>query len=101
MQENENKSPDGSETTRTKKVVLAPPLRPISNAKMASYQYGEDPEIVRFVRTCHSNPRYHVLREDAYGIWPWHRGDGTPFKPEELIMTKAQVKEKFGIDLDI
>ena len=90
MQDEEKNAPEGSETPRR-----------IKNAPMASYQYGEEPEIVRFVRTCFSEPTYHVLREDAYGIWPWHRGDGTPFKPEELIMTKSQVKEKFGIDLDI
>lgn len=101
MPENENNAPGGSKTPRAEKVENAPPLRRIGNAPMASYQYGEDPEIVRFVRMGFKDPMYHVIREDAFGIWPWHRGDGTPFKPEELVMTKAQVKEKFGIDLDI
>jgi hypothetical protein len=34
-------------------------------------------------------------------MWPWTHGDGTPIKIEECVMTKEQVKEKFGIDLDI
>jgi len=50
---------------------------------------------------CSATPRYHVLREDAYGMWPWTHGDGTPVKIDECVMTKAQVKTAFGIDLDI
>lgn len=78
-----------------------PPLRPIPNVPMASYQYGDDPEIVRFVRMNSSAPRYHVLREDAYGMWPWRHGDGTPVSIDECVMTKEQIKSRFGIELDI
>ena len=101
MQENENVAPGGPETPGSNKVEKAPALRRISDAPMASYQYGDDPEVVRFVRMCSATPRYHVLREDAYGMWPWTHGDGTPVKIDECVMTKAQVKTAFGIDLDI
>jgi hypothetical protein len=101
MQENENVAPGSPETRRPKKVEYASPLKRISDAPMASYQYGDEPEIVRFVRMCSATPRYHVLREDAFGIWPWRHGDGTPVKIDECVMTKAQVKTAFGIDLDI
>ncbi len=101
MPENENNAPEGSEMPRAQRIEKAPQLKRISNAPMASYQYGDDPEIVRFVRMNFVEPRYHVIREDAYGMWPWTHGNGTPITMGECVMTKAQVKEKFGIDLDI
>lgn len=76
-------------------------LHPIDNAPMASYQWGDEPEIVRFVRMQSTTPRYHVLREDAYGMWPWRHGDGQEVKIAECVMTKAEVKEMFKIELDI
>lgn len=97
MQEDQKTSPGAPETSGVNKT----PWRLIKSAHIASYVYGDEPEIVHFVRMNRSEPMYHVCREDAFGIWPWTDGMGNEIKIADCVMSKAQVKERFGIDLDI
>jgi hypothetical protein len=73
----------------------------IENAPMASYALNGGPEIVRFVRMGFTEPMYHVIREDPYGMWPWTNGKGEEIKMKDCVMNKQEVYARFGIMLEI
>jgi len=73
----------------------------IENAPMASYALDGGPEILRFVRMGFTEPMYHVIREDPFGVWPWTDHRGSPISINDCVMNKQEVYEQFGIMLEI